>query len=125
MSDAMDEKWGPQNYYYQAYDWTIYGVGVFHPPSPDVIAHEEIHFRQQDEYPGGVEAWWARYLEDAEFRLSMEVPAYLSHLYNGTRNLRSCLDALTLPLYGSPDRAEVHRRLAVGYAMTKGLYPRK
>ena len=39
-----------------------------------LIAHEEVHVRQQTEY--GVEAWWERYLIDPEFRLDQELEAY-------------------------------------------------
>lgn len=40
----------------------------------DLIAHEEVHCKQHESY--GIDAWWTRYLDDAEFRLSQEVPAY-------------------------------------------------
>ena len=57
-----------------AYDHTIYN------PSGDalarpLIAHEKVHFRQQDDH-GDVDDWWECYCEDPEFRLRMELPAH-------------------------------------------------
>ena len=40
----------------------------------DKRVHEAVHVRQQKEM--GAEAWWNRYLEDTEFRLSQELEAY-------------------------------------------------
>lgn len=40
---------------------------------PQIVAHEEVHMGQQ---AGGVEAWWANYLSDPQFRLDQEVPAH-------------------------------------------------
>jgi len=42
--------------------------------TPELLQHELVHVKQQAAY--GVEAWWDRYFEDDEFRLSQEVPAY-------------------------------------------------
>lgn len=43
-------------------------------PVPDhLMAHEQVHEWQQ---MGSPEAWWGRYLVDAEFRLSQEIPAF-------------------------------------------------
>lgn len=39
-----------------------------------LAAHEQTHIEQQTEM--GAEPWWDRYLEDKEFRLSQELPAY-------------------------------------------------
>lgn len=41
--------------------------------SKALMAHELVHIRQQGADPEG---WWARYLEDPEFRLEMELPAH-------------------------------------------------
>lgn len=38
-----------------------------------LIMHEKVHFKQQD---GDPSAWWARYLEDVEFRLDQELDAH-------------------------------------------------
>lgn len=43
--------------------------------SKDIIEHEKIHLRQQEDI-GGVEIWWDRYFTDDEFRLSQELEAY-------------------------------------------------
>lgn len=55
-----------------------YGDRVYNPSGnelPDhVIVHESVHFEQQKE--SGPATWWARYLQDNEFRLSQEVEAY-------------------------------------------------
>lgn len=42
--------------------------------TPDLIAHEEVHVKQQ--LAMGVEKWWGRYYVDVEFRLSQETEAY-------------------------------------------------
>ena len=38
------------------------------------IAHEAVHLKQQRDF--GREAWWKKYIEDVDFRLSQEVEAY-------------------------------------------------
>lgn len=48
--------------------------------TPDVITHEEIHFRQQANYYGGSDAWWKEYLQNAEFRCSQEIEAYKAQI---------------------------------------------
>lgn len=40
--------------------------------TPDLVAHEETHTRQQKD----PEQWWNRYFKDPEFRLSQETEAY-------------------------------------------------
>lgn len=44
--------------------------------SPDVIAHEMTHIKQQAAFPGGPEAWWKQYIEDDAFRFEQEKEAY-------------------------------------------------
>ncbi len=55
-----------------------YGDTLYNPTrgqiSQDLVAHEEVHERQQ-KLPG-VKAWWNKYLVDEEFRLSQEIEAY-------------------------------------------------
>ncbi len=42
---------------------------------PDsLIVHEQTHLKQQEEM--GVEAWWRKYFDDTDFRISQEVEAY-------------------------------------------------
>ena len=54
-----------------------YGDTIYNPfnvkITDDLVTHESVHSVQQGENP---EAWWDRYLADAEFRLSQEVEAY-------------------------------------------------
>jgi hypothetical protein len=57
-----------------AYGDTIYSPAGVDLPA-DLIAHERVHFGQQAA-AGGAEAWWRRYIDDAEFRLTQEVEAY-------------------------------------------------
>lgn len=39
----------------------------------DLEVHEEVHSKQQGKNPA---AWWEKYLESVEFRLSQEIEAY-------------------------------------------------
>lgn len=59
-----------------------YGDTVYarDPIRDDLKAHEAIHVGQQLEYPGGIEAWWKRYLEDPAFRVEQEIEAYREQL---------------------------------------------
>ncbi len=41
----------------------------------DVAEHELVHIRQQAEY-GSPSAWWARYINDPDFRFRQELEAY-------------------------------------------------
>ena len=45
---------------------------------PDLIIHEETHLRQQDQH--GLETWVDKYLTDKQFRLEMELGAYIAQL---------------------------------------------
>lgn len=44
------------------------------PLEMHIIVHEEVHEKQQEKI--GVKKWWDKYLEDKDFRLSQEIPAY-------------------------------------------------
>ena len=44
--------------------------------TPDLIAHEGTHIKQQRDFPGGAEAWWRKYFDDPKFRLIEEIVAY-------------------------------------------------
>jgi len=88
-----------------------YGDTIYHPRGgklpPALIAHEEVHGRQQGD---DVEGWWARYLVDPNFRLKMELEAHRVEyqLMVGTartRNMRRLALShiarkLSAPLYG-------------------------
>lgn len=91
-----------------------YGDTIFSPSGkkiPDfLIAHEEVHQRQQKAY-GGPEEWWRRYLRDTRFMLSQEVEAYHEQykFYCAREKdpslrgkmLLQCAAALSSPVYGS------------------------
>ena len=47
-----------------------------YPISEDLVKHELVHIRQQNDFIGGSDAWWNKYLEDKEFRLNQELEAY-------------------------------------------------
>ena len=51
----------------------IYNPDMGHLDDP-LMFHEATHSLQQDEL--GVDAWWKKYLEDKDFRLSQELQAY-------------------------------------------------
>lgn len=57
---------------YYCYGNVIYNPDNY-PLPPYVIAHEEVHERQQGDDPEG---WWDKYLEDKEFRLEQEKEAH-------------------------------------------------
>lgn len=87
----------------------IYNPGGFTIPDW-LIAHEEVHEKQQAE-AGGPEAWWEIYLVDDEFRFNMELDAHLMEFKvycqgNKDRNKqamyrRIVARKLAAPLYGS------------------------
>lgn len=52
------------------------------------LVHELTHLKQQEEYIGGVKDWWARYLQDDEFRLSQELEAYRQEVVWIMENIR-------------------------------------
>lgn len=54
---------------------TIYdpmSVGV----TPELKAHEGVHFSRQTNDPEKIRAWWQQYLVDPAFRLDEELPAH-------------------------------------------------
>lgn len=78
--------------------------------SPQLRAHEGVHYQRQTDDTAKIEAWWQRYLIDVEFRLAEEVPAHRAEYFNfcatnADRNRRSRVlhtiaDRLAGPLYG-------------------------
>jgi hypothetical protein len=60
----------PRNIF--AYDGKIYAPEGG-PLPPELIAHEQVHFRQQG---NDVAGWWDRFLTDPEFRLDQEMEAH-------------------------------------------------
>ena len=81
----------------------------------ELLAHEKVHFVQQDEFHAdglsGVEGWWELFLESPTFRLSQEIPAHAAEYYafcrmHKDRNemaqmLRRLGQRLAAPMYGS------------------------
>jgi len=57
-----------------------YGDKLYNPADVPIdeflYAHEQTHQKQHAAYEGGPAAWWARYLEDREFRVEQEMEAY-------------------------------------------------
>lgn len=76
-----------------------------------LIAHESVHGERQKIYPGGVEAWWRRYIDEPQFRLDEEIPAHraeLAHLLTKAKGpsmrahvLSVTARRLAAPLYGN------------------------
>lgn len=85
-----------------AYGDTIYCRNTL---SPDVIAHEEVHLRQQAKI--GKDVWWRRYLDDADFRLSQEKEAYIAQSKWYKKNVKDrelrfqCIDFIARDLSSS------------------------
>ncbi len=54
-----------------------YGDTIYNPGkrivTKDLVAHEEVHSKQQGDH---VDAWYAKYLTDPQFRLEQEIEAY-------------------------------------------------
>jgi len=46
----------------------------------DLIEHEKVHMRQQDQYNLNPDQWIEEYLNNPKFRLSVEIEAYREHL---------------------------------------------
>jgi len=66
-----------------------YGPIIYNPDGVHLdyplIAHEEVHCRQQGESP---DLWWRRYIADIPFRLSQEIPAYQIQYREGRKILK-------------------------------------
>ena len=92
-----------------------YGYTLFNPAgatiSANLLAHEEVHARQQEETVGGPDAWWEFYLENSDFRIQEEVEAYRAqyqHYCRQTKNIAKrarflayIADDLSGALYGN------------------------
>lgn len=70
--ERAKEKWGV------SFDNIIFANGdkihTKYKLSFDLIAHEEVHLRQQKEM--GLDEWWNMYFENENFRLTQEIEAY-------------------------------------------------
>jgi hypothetical protein len=97
-----------------------YGDAVYSPSGeelpPDLVAHEQVHLRQQAAV-GGPEPWWSRYLAEPTFRLEQELEAYRVQIafHTDRPSRRACLRRvardLARPMYGRIVTAEQARRL--------------
>ena len=83
-----------------------YGKMIYNPYKREILAdtqvHEQVHARQQGEYP---KVWWYKYLTDVEFRKQQEIEAY-GIQYEFAKSLTSgklrdfVLDSITRSLVG-------------------------
>lgn len=90
-----------------AYDNVIYNPSGS-KLGPELIAHEQVHFRQQGNDPAG---WWVKFLDDPQFRLEQELEAHRVEYrtfckHNRDRNrqilfLQFISRRLASPIYGS------------------------
>ena len=94
-----------------AYGDIIYNPGKVNIPD-DIIAHEMVHLKQQNNNDADAAIWWGKYMRDSEFCLSKEVEAYgMQYAYicqHKTSNRQRQFDMLKIyaqtlsgPLYGS------------------------
>ena len=102
-----------------------YGDTIYVPDgsvvSPSLKSHEGVHYSRQTNDRGAIEAWWARYLTDAEFRLAEELPAHRAEFRTfcalhkdrtlQMRMLHAIADRLAGPLYGGLISASRARNL--------------
>lgn len=95
-----------------AYGDRIYAPGAKGDLPSWILAHEEVHGRQQQSGDGwDVPKWWERYIVSPQFRLEQEIPAHraewqaYSRIMGWTANPTSYLDRiadrLSGPLYGN------------------------
>lgn len=93
-----------------------YGDCVYNPFEDtlplDLVAHEEVHLKQQNNNRDVAKLWWDRYLGDKEFMLSQELEAYNTQYkfmckQTKDRNkqfkyLYMCAEQLSSKMYGNP-----------------------
>lgn len=72
-----------------SYATCIYRPNVMAGLPDSLMAHERVHCERQLVYPGGVEAWWDRYLDDPRFRLDEEIPAHRAEIAVASRKIKS------------------------------------
>lgn len=91
-----------------------YGDTIYVPDggdvSPELRAHEGVHYSRQTSNPQQIEYWWKSYIADPEFRLAEELPAHRAEYrqYCSThkdsnqrvRFLHAIAGRLAGPLYG-------------------------
>jgi hypothetical protein len=87
-----------------------------HPLTPSLIAHEEVHSKQQDGRP---QDWWDKYLVDPKFRFDQELEAHrIEYQWFGAEprnrrriHLRGIARRLASPLYGGLTTVHQAKRL--------------
>lgn len=81
-----------------------YGWAIYNPNrilvSEALIAHEYAHAVSQDKFEGGPEAWWDKYLSDADFRYQEELDGHAAEYF-------------TICGPGEPDRERVGKVLYI------------
>lgn len=106
--------------------WT-WGDAIYNPDGvvipASLLDHEQVHSERQ--LAAGVERWWARYLDDADFRLAEELPAHRAEWRRIRATcarterrhlLRQVAGRLSGPLYGSVvGFADAKRLIAHGF----------
>ncbi len=77
-----------------------YGGIIYNPSGcrigPELVAHEQVHFRQQGTRP---KRWWKKFLAHTEFRMEQELEAHRAEYWafckiNRDRNARVQCDSL-------------------------------
>jgi hypothetical protein len=102
------------------YGDTIYAPGGEARLTPELRAHEGVHYSRQG---SDIDGWWRRYITDPEFRLAEELPAHRAEFrtfckLNRDPNARirflyALGERLAGPLYGGILRAtDARRRIA-------------
>lgn len=94
---------------------------------PQLQAHEHVHCQRQQQYSGGIEAWWRRYISDERFRLDEEKLAHTAEfmkqceLLGGSRAARRTALAIVSARMSSPlyrykfSKAQAREYLENGY----------
>ena len=91
-----------------------FGDTIYNPSGIKIpnwlVAHENVHRKQQAVHPGVTCGWWLDYLNDPKFRFDQELPAHIEEykqfrIDNRGRNvrrlyLRLVAERLSGPLYG-------------------------
>ena len=104
-----------------------FGELIYNPDnvriSQPLMRHEAVHGVRQRRV--GVDAWWTRYIEEADYRLAEELPSHMAEyeqfcMDQSDRNARSrylfeCAGRLAGPLYGGLlTRSQAKRAILTG-----------
>lgn len=87
----------------------VYSPGGTHLVTPDLEVHENVHMAEQLEMTA--KKWWARYLDDPQFRLEAEMRAYRAQYAHAKRLVK--------------DRNRLARyRVGLAFSMAGAIYGR-